>query len=125
MEVIKMKTIGKHKNIIHLIRACTQGGPLCVVVEFAPNGNLRQFLRERRPTKEYPTTPTLMDIVSFSYQVGRGMEYLSSRKCIHRDLAARNILVDDDNTMKIANFGLARDVHQVDYYRKTTDVSIS
>ena len=25
--------------------------------------------------------------------------------------------------MKIADFGLARDVHQVDYYRKTTDVS--
>lgn len=25
--------------------------------------------------------------------------------------------------MKIADFGLARDVHQIDYYRKTTDVS--
>ena len=27
--------------------------------------------------------------------------------------------------MKIADFGLARDVHQVDYYRKTTDVSMT
>ena len=71
-------------------------GPLYVVVEFAPNGNLRQFLRERRPTGEYPTTltavrerwplrengstVTYVDLVSFSYQVCRGMEYLSSKK---------------------------------------------
>lgn len=119
MEV--MKTIGKHKNIINLIGACTQGGPLFVVVEYAPNGNLRQFLKDRRPTREYSTTLTLKDLVSFAYQILRGMEYLSSKKCIHRDLAARNILVGEDNTMKIADFGLARDVHQVDYYRKTTD----
>lgn len=32
-------------------------------------------------------------------------------------------MVGEDNTMKIADFGLARDVHQIDYYRKTTDVS--
>lgn len=119
MEV--MKTIGKHKNIINLIGACTQGGPLFVVVEYAPNGNLRQFLKDRRPTREYTTTLTLKDLVSFAYQIVRGMEYLSSKKCIHRDLAARNILVGEDNTMKIADFGLARDVHQIDYYRKTTD----
>ena len=27
--------------------------------------------------------------------------------------------------MKIADFGLARDIHKIEYYRKTTDVSIS
>lgn len=43
-------------------------------------------------------------------------------QCIHRDLAARNVLVTDDNVMKIADFGLARDVHHIDYYKKTTNV---
>jgi serine/threonine protein kinase len=40
-------------------------------------------------------------------------------KCIHRDLAARNILVSANDVIKIADFGLARDVHGNDYYRKT------
>ena len=51
------------------------------------------------------------------------MSFLSViRQCIHRDLAARNILVAKDQVMKIADFGLARNVHEDDYYRKTTDV---
>lgn len=44
-------------------------------------------------------------------------------QCIHRDLAARNVLVTESNVMKIADFGLARDVHNIDYYKKTTNVS--
>lgn len=50
--------------------------------------------------------------------------FLSCLQCIHRDLAARNVLVTEDNVMKIADFGLARGVHQIDYYKKTTNVSV-
>lgn len=130
-EMEMMKMIGKHVNIINLLGACTQNGPLYVVVEFAPNGNLRDFLRNHRPSSGYePTigqepkerkTLTQKDLVSFAYQVARGMEYLASRRCIHRDLAARNVLVSDEYVLKIADFGLARDIHCHDYYRKTTD----
>lgn len=49
--------------------------------------------------------------------------FLSPFQCIHRDLAARNVLVTESNVMKIADFGLARDVHNIDYYKKTTNVS--
>ncbi|KAK3750965.1 hypothetical protein QZH41_000721 [Actinostola sp. cb2023] len=102
-------------------------GPLFVVVEYASQGNLRQYLRDRRPVRDYedtlmpPENLTLLDLMSFFYQIARGMDYLASKKCIHRDLAARNILVADDKVLKIADFGLARDVHEMDYYRKTTD----
>uniref|UniRef100_A0A8C1RLI1 Fibroblast growth factor receptor n=1 Tax=Cyprinus carpio TaxID=7962 RepID=A0A8C1RLI1_CYPCA len=129
-EMEMMKIIGKHKNIINLLGACTQDGPLYVIVEFASKGNLREYLRARRPPgMEYCYNPnqvpeenmSVKDLVSCSYQVARGMEYLASRKCIHRDLAARNVLVTEDSVMKIADFGLARDIHHIDYYKKTTN----
>uniref|UniRef100_A0A665WYA6 Fibroblast growth factor receptor n=1 Tax=Echeneis naucrates TaxID=173247 RepID=A0A665WYA6_ECHNA len=129
-EMEMMKMIGKHKNIINLLGACTQDGPLYVLVEYASKGNLREYLRARRPpgmdysfdTCKIPDEQlTFKDLVSCAYQVARGMEYLASQKCIHRDLAARNVLVTEDNVMKIADFGLARDVHNIDYYKKTTN----
>lgn len=46
-------------------------------------------------------------------------------QCIHRDLAARNILVADDYVLKVADFGLTRNIPNCDYYRKTTDVSVA
>uniref|UniRef100_A0A674NNA9 Fibroblast growth factor receptor n=1 Tax=Takifugu rubripes TaxID=31033 RepID=A0A674NNA9_TAKRU len=129
-EMEMMKIIGKHKNIINLLGACTQDGPLYVIVEYASKGNLREYLRARRPPgMEYCYNPdqvpvenmSIKDLVSCAFQVARGMEYLASKKCIHRDLAARNVLVTEDNVMKIADFGLARDIHHIDYYKKTTN----
>ncbi|XP_038270080.1 fibroblast growth factor receptor 4 isoform X1 [Dermochelys coriacea] len=129
-EMEMMKLMDKHKNIINLLGVCTQDGPLYVLVEFASKGNLREFLRARRPpTPDYTFDVSIMseeqlsfkDLVSCGYQVARGMEYLESKRCIHRDLAARNVLVTEENVLKIADFGLARDVHHIDYYKKTSN----
>lgn len=64
-------------------------GPLYVVVEYASQGNLREYLRARRPVGlEYwsGSRPALLgsleirELVSAAYQVARGMAYLASKK---------------------------------------------
>ncbi|KAH8412133.1 hypothetical protein KR009_000017, partial [Drosophila setifemur] len=64
-------------------------------------------------------TVTTVDLVSWAFQVARGMDYLSSKKVLHGDLAARNILLCEDNVVKICDFGLARSMYRGDNYKKS------
>ncbi|XP_043209365.1 vascular endothelial growth factor receptor 1-like isoform X2 [Amphibalanus amphitrite] len=69
----------------------------------------------RRPRR---TPLTTRDLLQWSYQVARGMEYLASRKLLHGDLAARNILLAESRIVKISDFGLSRDIYKTKDYRK-------
>lgn len=141
-EMETMKVLGKHVNIINLLGCCTRSGELLVVMEYAENGNLRDYLRNNQHNFPYlipkpannnnnnndgnPVGPLdgtdcleFRDLMSFAYQVARGMDYLSQRKYVHRDLAARNVLVTRDKIVKIADFGMTRFANE--YYRKKSD----
>nr|XP_046211613.1 receptor-type tyrosine-protein kinase FLT3-like isoform X2 [Oncorhynchus gorbuscha] len=71
---------------------------------------------EKLQGEEEEEALTYDDLLSFSYQVAKGMDFLSSKHCIHRDLAARNVLVSQGGLVKIGDFGLARDVHNDSNY---------
>lgn len=57
------------------------------------------------------------DLVSISIQIAEGMQYLAEMKFVHRDLATRNVLVEEDLVVKIAYFGMSRDVYCSQYYK--------
>ncbi|XP_068175975.1 tyrosine-protein kinase receptor Tie-1 isoform X2 [Antennarius striatus] len=109
--------LGQHPNIINLIGACENRGYLYIAIEYAPYGNLLDFLRKSRVletdpafAKEHGTASTLTShqLLQFAVDVATGMHYLSDKQFIHRDLAARNVLVGDNLVAKIADFGLSR-----------------
>ncbi|XP_072540419.1 tyrosine-protein kinase receptor Tie-1 isoform X1 [Salminus brasiliensis] len=109
--------LGQHPNIINLIGACENRGYLYIAIEYAPYGNLLDFLRKSRVletdpafAKEHGTASTLtsQQLLQFAVDVATGMHYLSDKQFIHRDLAARNVLVGENLVAKIADFGLSR-----------------
>ncbi|XP_070712121.1 macrophage colony-stimulating factor 1 receptor 2 [Pempheris klunzingeri] len=61
-------------------------------------------------------SPSVGDLLKFSYQVAQALDFLSTRNCIHRDVAARNVLLTDRHDAKICDFGLARDIRNDDSY---------
>lgn len=61
------------------------------------------------------------DLLSWSFQIACGMDYLSSKKVIHGDLAARNVLVGEGKIAKISDFGLAKSVYKCFVYKRKLD----
>ena len=67
-------------------------------------------------------SPLVMkDLLLCAMDVAKGCEYLEGNHFIHRDIAARNCLLTTKSSgrvVKIADFGMARDIYRADYYRK-------
>ncbi|XP_016295720.1 muscle, skeletal receptor tyrosine protein kinase-like isoform X2 [Sinocyclocheilus anshuiensis] len=124
-----------HPNIVRLLGVCAVGKPMCLMFEYMAYGDLNEFLRRRSSTQQtslsrdtltrsslvlepehYPPLSCLEQL-SISKQVAAGMVYLSERKFVHRDLATRNCLVAENLVVKIADFGLSRNIYAADYYK--------
>ncbi|KAK5820459.1 hypothetical protein PVK06_025506 [Gossypium arboreum] len=94
----------QHKNLVKFIGACKE--PVMVIVtELLLGGTLRKYLLNMRPK-----CLDMCVAIGFALDIARAMECLHSHGIIHRDLKPENlILTEDHKTVKLADFGLARE----------------
>lgn len=91
-----------HPNIVKFRGICNQSPVYCIIMEFCPNGQLYEVLRNGRQI-----TPALL--IKWSTQIADGMHYLHAHKIIHRDLKSPNVLVGLEDILKISDFGTCKE----------------
>ncbi|KAJ9550380.1 hypothetical protein OSB04_014425 [Centaurea solstitialis] len=100
-EVYIMRKI-RHKNVVQFIGACTKPSSLCIVTEFMSGGSVYDYLHKQKGTFKLPI------LLKVAIDISRGMDYLHQNNIIHRDLKAANLLMDENDVVKVADFGVAR-----------------
>lgn len=127
-----------HPNIVKLLGICAIGKPMCLLFEYMTKGDLNDYLRMCSPEmyinlrrqhaiqllEGESLKLDLLDQVDISRQIAAGMVYLSEKSYVHRDLATRNCLITNNLTVKISDFGLARSVHRLEYYKGSDNDAI-
>lgn len=98
-----------HRNLVKLLGVCIEGRKCCLIYELVHNGSVESHLHGVDKRKE----PLDWDArVKIALGAARGLAYLhedSNPHVIHRDFKGSNVLLEDDFTPKVSDFGLARE----------------
>src|SRR2546425_11204278 len=89
-----------HPNIVRVLEFGVEGTIPFLVMEYAPNGTLRQ----RHPRNVAVSAEVVAPYVK---QVAAALQYAHNQKLIHRDIKPENMLLGHQNNVLLSDFGLA------------------
>ena len=96
-----------HENVIKTLEVFRNGKKTYIALEYAGHGDLLSYVQLRGFLKEH-------EAAYFFKQMVAGLIYLHMSGVVHRDLKCENILLNDKNSIKIADFGFARRISKND-----------
>ncbi|CAJ1977491.1 unnamed protein product [Sphenostylis stenocarpa] len=100
-----------HVNIVRLLGFCFDSSKRALVYEFMPNGSLDKFIYEEKNPLQIAHQLDCKMLYNIAVGIARGLEYLHrgcNTRILHFDIKPHNILLDDDFSPKISDFGLAK-----------------
>ncbi|HEX5434147.1 MAG TPA: protein kinase [Candidatus Angelobacter sp.] len=90
-----------HSNIVTIFDAGEQDGIFYIAMEFIQGTTLHELLTEQRILASD-------EVVQYSRQICRGLDYAHSHGIVHRDVKPANIMITANGTVKIMDFGIAK-----------------
>jgi len=100
-----------HPHIIHILEFGEQDSTLYLVMDYAPNGSLRQ----RHPRG---TQLPLSTVVAYVKQIADALQYIHDRNLIHRDIKPHNLLLGANDEILLSDFGIAIESQSMGYRKQ-------
>jgi hypothetical protein len=108
-EAVTIASLVHHHIVRVLDFDVTEGIPF-LVMDYAPNGSLRQH---HRPGEQVP----LSSVISYVQQVAHGLQYAHDARIIHRDIKPHNMLIGRRGEILLSDFGIATIAHHTSSMR--------
>ena len=92
----------RHPNIVLLVGICSVPPNLAIVTEYIERGSLYDLLHKKK------SQLSEIEKRKITKQVLSSVAFLHGHDVVHRDIKSHNFLVDDNLTVKLCDFGLAK-----------------